>query len=180
MSSSLHPIEQKILATLAPAGSMPFDTLVGKTALNQDQVRRALQWLSTKGLVSVDEEVEGHLEVVRRPPEIDLFLKVAGSSEPIPLGRLKAGFSPDEFSAAFGRARSAGWVMVVGEPEPVVRAGDSRGPDDLGSLLEAISAGKGEGALSQEQASLVPDLLKRGVLRRVENRSTTVSITDAG
>ena len=181
VSNPLHPLEQKILAALAPAGPMSFDALVEETGLSQDQVRRALQWLSTKGLVTVTEEVQGRVEAVRRPPELDLFRKVAGSAEPVALERLKADFSsPEEFSAALGRARSAGWVRLEGGPEPAVRVGDSKGPEDLSSLLEALSGGKGEGDLTREQASLVPDLLKRGVLRRVENKRTTIAITEAG
>jgi phenylalanyl-tRNA synthetase alpha chain len=181
MSSSLHPIEQKILAALAPAGSMSFDSLVGETALNQDQVRRALQWLSTKGLVTVTEAVQGRLEAVRQPPELDLLRRVASSPAPVALDRLRGEFSsPEEFSAALGRARSAGWVELEGGPEPALRVGDSKGPENLTSLLQALSTGKEEGGLTQEQASLVPDLLKRGVLRRTEKRSTTIAITEAG
>jgi predicted ArsR family transcriptional regulator len=116
MSTSLHPLEQKILATLTPAGRMTFEALVGATALNEDQVRRALQWLSSKGLVTIAESAQSRLEVARRPPELELFRKVTESTRLLTVEDLKEEFaSPEEFSAAFGRARSAGWVKVKGK-----------------------------------------------------------------
>ena len=180
MSTPLHPLEQKILAALASGSPMSFAALVDATALNEDQVRRALQWLSSKGLVVIAEEVRSKIEVARRPPELDLFRQVAASPAPLALDTLKAGFSSEEFSAALGRARKAGWVKVEGEPTPSVRVADPTGPERHGALLDAISAGRGEQDLPGEAASLLPDLLRRGVLRRVENRSTTVGITEAG
>ena len=180
MSTSLHPLEQKILAALSQGGPTPFDALVNATALNEDQVRRALQWLSSKRLVVIAETMQSKIEVARRPPELELFQRVAASPAPLALDDLKAGFSAEEFSAALGRARRAGWVKVEGEPTPSVRVVDSAGPEKLGALLEAISTGKEEQTLPVDQASLLPDLLRRGVVRRMESRSTTIGITEAG
>jgi phenylalanyl-tRNA synthetase alpha chain len=181
VSSSLHPIEQKILSTLAPLGSLPFESLVSETSLQEDQVRRALQWLTSKGLVSVAESVQGRLEVVRDPPELALVRKVTDSPSPLTVENLKGEFSsPEEFSAAFGRARSSGWIALELEGTPVVRVADPRGPEALRALLESVSAGKEETSLPRDQAALIPDLLKRGILRRVENRRTSITITEAG
>ena len=159
---------------------MSFGPLVEATALNEDQVRRALQWLSSKGLVAIRETVESRIEVARTPPELELFQKVAASPAPLALEALRGSFSADEFSAALGRARSAGWVKIEGEPAPSVRVADPAGPSKLGALLDAISAAQGEVSLPGDQASLLPDLLKRGILRRVESRNTTIAITEAG
>ena len=181
MSTSLHPIEQRILAALSPVGSMPFQSLVSATALNEDQVRRALQWLSSKGLVTLTESKQSRLEVVRRPPELELFRKVKESVQPLTVENLKGDFpSADEFSAAFGRARGAGWIKVEEGAAHIVQVADPNGPEKLGSLLEAVSAGKSESELTQEQAVLLPDLLKRAVVRRMETYSTSVTVTDAG
>jgi phenylalanyl-tRNA synthetase alpha chain len=181
MSSSLHPIEQKILAALSSTGAMGFESLVETTSLQEDQVRRALQWLSSKGLVAIKDSVQSRMEVVRTPPELELLSKVAGSSRPLSVGALREQFSsPEEFSAAFGRARGSGWIRVDGEPVPSVWVADSKGPEALRSLLESVSAGKNETDLSPEQAALIPDLLKRGVLKKTETRKTSVDITEAG
>jgi phenylalanyl-tRNA synthetase alpha chain len=181
MSSTLHPIEQKILSALVPAGSLSFEALVGATSLQEDQVRRALQWLSSKGLITINEMTQSRLEFVRNPPELELMRRITDSSSPLTVEELRdVSASPEEFSAAFGRARSSGWVSVEGDPTPVVRVTDSKGPEVVRSLLEMVSGGNDEASLSGEQAALLPDLLKRGILRRNESRSTTVSVTDAG
>ncbi|MDG6900866.1 MAG: phenylalanine--tRNA ligase subunit alpha [Nitrososphaerota archaeon] len=181
MSGTLHPLELKILAALSPSGEMQFDALVAASSLQQDQVRRALQWLSSKGLVSISETVRSRLEVARRPPELELLRMVSEWSPPPSLEDLRKGFADgEEFSAAFGRARNSGWIRVEGGPRPAVRVADSGGAVTLASLLESVSTGKDKDDLPADQAALVPDLLKRGVLRLVESRSTAVIITESG
>ena len=181
MSSSLHPIEQKILWTLALAGSLPFESLVRETSLMEDQVRRALQWLSSKGMVSIREARQSRLEVVRTPPEVALVSKVAGAGRLLTVEELKQEFSsPEEFSAALGRARGSGWIKVEGSAPAIVRLADPKGIREIDSILDSVRSGKGEGAFPEESAPLLSDLLRRGVLRRVETRSVTVEITEAG
>jgi len=181
LPSSLHPIERKILSALAPTGSLPFDALVSKASLNEDQVRRALQWLSSKGMVSIEESKESKLEVARTPPELILVRKVVESPRPLTVDELKGQFgSAEEFSAAFGRARASGWInLEVGTPS-LVRVGDPKGPEALSSLLQSVVAGIDEKTLSSGQFALVTDLLKRGVLRRAEKRGTSATLTEAG
>ncbi len=160
---------------------MAFDALVSSTGLNEDQVRRALQWLSSKGLVSITEATKSRLEVVRRPPELELFRRVTESSKLLTVEDLKEGFSSsEEFSAAFGRARGAGWIKVEGEAMPAVWVVDPKGPESLNSLVEAVAAGTKEDELPPDRRSLVQDLLRRGILRRVTERSTTIEVTEAG
>ncbi len=181
MSSSLHPIEQKILSTLASAGSMSFGSLVDATALKEDQVRRALQWLSSKEMVKIEDVKQSRLEVVRTPPELTLVRKVAESTQPLTMDGLKGQFgSAEEFSAAFGRARGAGWITVQEGAPPIVRITDMKGPEALKALLDSVSAGTDEHLVFGDREGLLDDFLKRGVLRRVESRSISVAITDAG
>ena len=181
MSSSLHPLERKILAALAPAGSLPFESLVSASAVQEDQARRALQWLLSKRLITIDDSRRSRLELVRDPPELALVTRVAESPLPPTMEQLRSAFeSAEEFSAAFGRARGAGWILVEGKAPAVVRLADSRGPEALRSLLESVKEGRGEGELTADQAGLAADLLRRGVLRRVETRTTSVTITEAG
>ena len=180
MSSSLHPLERKILSALAASGSLPFDSLVKASAVQSDQARRALQWLASKGLVTVADSRRSRLDVVRSPPELALVTRISESPTPLSVRQLRDAFeSAEEFSAAFGRARGAGWITVANAP-PVVRLADSKGPDALRSLIDAVKEGGGEERLTEEQTALAADLLRRGVLRRVETRTTSVSITEAG
>jgi len=181
LSASLHPIERKVLSALASSGPLPFDSLVATTALNEDQVRRALQWLSSKGLVRITETSEGRLEVARRPPELALMAELKESAQPPTIEALKAQFeSEEEFSAAFGRARAAGWIAVDEGANPAVKVSVSEGAAALAALLEAIAKGAREQDLPGDQGETLQDLLKRGVLKRVERRITSIEVTDSG
>jgi len=180
MSSSLHPLERKILYALAASGSLPFESLVSVSEVQKDQARRALQWLASKGLVTINDSRQSRLDVVRSPPELALITRISESLAPLTVDQLRSTFeSAEEFSAAFGRARGAGWITVENAP-PVVRLADSKGPNTLRSLIEAVKDGAGEESLTAQQSALASDLLRRGVLRRLETRTTSVTITEAG
>jgi phenylalanyl-tRNA synthetase alpha chain len=181
MSSSLHPLERKILSALASSGPLPFESLVTVSAVQKDQARRALQWLVSKGLVTINDSMQSKLEVVRTPPELALVTRISESPTPLTVDQLRSTFeSAEEFSAAFGRARGAGWVRVEGTAPLVVRLVDSKGPEALRSLMVAVKEGSGEERLMAEHAVLAADLLRRGVLRRAETRTISVTITETG
>ncbi|MDG6942387.1 MAG: phenylalanine--tRNA ligase subunit alpha [Nitrososphaerota archaeon] len=181
MSGALHPIERKILSALAPLGSAPFEALVAATSLNEDQVRRALQWLASKRLVTIGSSVEDKLELVREPPELGLLLKVSQSKAPPTIGQLRGEYeSPEEFSAAFGRARRSGWISLEGGSTPVIRIIDATKSEPLRSLVRSIASGKSERDLTKEESGLVADLLKRGIVRHTDTRTSTIAITDEG
>ncbi len=182
MSASLHPIERKVLSSLARAGILGFEPLVGETGLNPDQVRRSLQWLSSKGLVTIKEEGEESLAVGHPPPELALVNAIAKSPEPPTIDSLKSGFaSESEFSAAFGRARASGWVSLDQERSPpVVRVVDRVGPDTLNSIMASVSKGAKEASFSDAERKVLAELVRRGVLKRSTIRALTISITEAG
>jgi len=182
MSASLHPIEKKVLASLAIVGRLGFETLVVETGLKPDQVRRSLQWLSSKGLVTIKEETEQSLVVGHPPPELALMNAIAKSPELPTIDSLKSRFaSESEFSAAFGRARAFGWVVLDQERSPpVIRVADRAGPDRLNSVMASVSKGVKESFFPEADRQVLAELVKRGVLRRSTIRASTISITDVG
>ncbi len=182
MSTSLHPIERKVLASLARGGGLGFESLVSGTGLKTDQVRRSLQWLSSKGLVAIKEAEEESLIIGHPPPELALVNAVAESSEPLTIDALKSKFaSESEFSAAFGRARASGWVSLdQGRLPPVVRIADRDGPMALNSIMASVSRGAGEASFSDAERAVLAELVRRGVLRKSIVRTSSISITEAG
>jgi len=182
MPSSLHPIERKVLSALG-VRTLNFDALVSASGLNPDQIRRSIEWLSSKGLAKVTEHKSSSLSVrVQIPPELSLFDRVSRSDRPQTLRSLKAGFKSDqEFSAALGRARSSGWITIdASASPPVAKAADSSAPSRLRSLLDSISSGADESTLDTEQRAMVSDLLKREILARVEQRTVEIAATPQG
>ena len=177
MSSALHPIERKLLAVLVSEGELSPEDLAARSGLNVDQVRRATQWLWSKGMVKMRESLETGLEVVRDPPELALLERLLAPT-PVTVESLRAQFaSQEEFSAAFGRAKGAGWIRVE---EGVVRVSDSAGAESLRSLVGSLSVGAKEESLSPAQKETLADLIRRGLVRRLERHSSYVSITESG
>ncbi len=180
--STLHPIERRVLSALEKVGTLGFDTLVREAGLHPDQARRSLEWLSSKGLVQLAESTSRRLSVaVSTPPEL-LLVQRAGGKEPRTLDDLKRAFSSsEEFSAALGRARAAGWVSIDSSiSPPVLRVVNPEGPKKLLTLLGLVSAGTDEGSLSTDQIKLAADLQKRGVIKSTESKSLSITITQAG
>ena len=50
---NLHKIEKKILLSLVKHDKIDIETLASNTNLSLDNVRRGIEWLKYKGLVSV-------------------------------------------------------------------------------------------------------------------------------
>jgi len=181
LPTSLHPIERRVLSALGTK-TLDFESLVSASGLKPDQVRRSIEWLSSKKLVEVSESVNSRLKVEgKTPPELTLFEQVSNSLTPQTMQALKEGFSNEEFSAALGRARSSHWITIDGSVSPaVVKVADRQAPTSLRSLLDSISSGAEEATLDSGQRTMVSDLLRRGILSRVERRSVSVSATEEG
>lgn len=181
-STPLHPIERKVLASLAAEGMLGFESLVSKSGLNADQVRRSLQWLASKGLVVIEEAEVESLTISHPPPELALVNAVAESAEPLTIDALKSKFtSENEFSAAFGRARASKWVSLDNDRSPpVVRLSDRTGPETLNLIMASVSKGANEASFSATQRAVIAELLRRGVLRKSAVRTSSISITEPG
>ncbi len=183
MSSRLHPMELAVLKSLTGKGWVEFAPLVAGSGLQEDQVRRSLEWLSSKKLIESAEKVEGGLVLSNpNPPELALVDAVAKVKGPTKLEELKRSFpSNEEFSAALGRARSSGWITIKQAPEgPTVELVNPGGPTSLRDLLARIAKGVPDSELPATDRALVTDLLRRGLLRRDERKSVSIRITQGG
>jgi phenylalanyl-tRNA synthetase alpha chain len=179
----LHPLEVRVLSVLTGKGPVAFEELVSKTGLLPDQVRRAISWLTSKGLVVAEEKSSVSLVPIgASPPELALLDKLEAHDGPYPVAELKKSFqSNQEFSAAIGRASSAGWVSIGSSASgPAASIKDKDGAADLRQLLKTIAEGKQESAIPQNLRPLSDDLLKRGLIRREESRQVSITISKEG
>jgi phenylalanyl-tRNA synthetase alpha chain len=181
----LHPIEKKVLSGLGDGGPLDFNSLVASTGLLPDQVRRSISWLSSKGLVDVQEASTFTLNASEAPPpELLLVSKLEENKGSLPMAEMKAHFkSNQEFSAALGRASSAGWISMVPQQQsgPVITLKDAEGAKKLRGLLsELAGGGLDESKAGPELRALSADLLKRGLLTRRVARVTSMTITQQG
>jgi len=179
----LHPLEAKVLSSLKPDTAVGFDSLVSNSGLSPDQVRRALSWLSSKGLVIITEI--GSTKLFRTSsgvPELALVDKIRERGGSITLGELRQSLGSDqEFSAAVGRANSMGWIRI--EPSKggsTVSLSMKDSSKRLAHLIEFTANGLEEREVPEECQEFVPDLLKRGLLTRRVEKTVHVSLSPAG
>lgn len=178
----LHPLEERVLSSLREVGQSSFDALVASSRLMPDQVRRAVSWLSTKGLVTVKEEMVTRIKQTGEPPELTLLDKLHARGGALEMNELRKSFaSNQEFTAAVGRASSPGWIEITaGTSGPVALIKKPQGSEALRNLLKKLSASPALSSLSQVERSMVLDLTKRGILTRIEEKKVTVTITEDG
>jgi len=66
---NLHKIEKKILLTLVKHDKLDSEELCSTTNLSADSVRRGIEWLKYKGLVSVSVRKESLIQKISKPSE---------------------------------------------------------------------------------------------------------------
>ena len=179
----LHPLEVKVLSALKGGTWVEFDSLVSATNLSPDQLRRTLEWLLSKSYVEQDQTVESEtVSTSVDVPELRLLRLLRQTDGKSDLQTLKKTFgSSQEFSAAFGRARSSRWIEIASEEKStLVRLTNSDSPAKLEEFLTRLSAGLSEESIPPEFRELISDLVKRGLAKRVERRSTLIRATAEG
>ncbi len=107
----LHPIERKVLASLAD-GPRVFDALVSSSGLLPDQVRRSISWLASKALVTTTRGHQRRAQADRPAPRAGLPREPAGGRRggvrraPQERPRRGPGASPPRWAA---RSLRDGW-----------------------------------------------------------------------
>jgi phenylalanyl-tRNA synthetase alpha chain len=180
-TTPLHPIERKVLASLADAPKA-FDALVSSSGLLPDQVRRSISWLSSKGLVTTTEVSDVELSLISSPPELVFLQTLREGGGEASVARLRTALGEDRgFSAAMGRAVSAGWVeMKQGATGQAVLLKEKEAGKDLEQLVSLLKKGANAASIPQAQKGLVADLVKRGLVEKKETKTVSVTITPDG
>ena len=177
----LHPLEQRVLTALKGSQSVDFDSLVKSSGLGPDQVRRALSWLTSKKLVEANEEVSKRLLLEAEPVELLLIQSVDEGGTP--MSKLRSSFkSNEEFAAAFGNAKSYGWIEVRQEQgAPSVFLKDRDGAKKCESFIASLKGREvGESEVPAEYRSYAARLANRGVMKTVESKRVSLRITEGG
>jgi phenylalanyl-tRNA synthetase alpha chain len=177
----LHPIERKVLMCLT-GGPKHFDAVVSESGLLPDQVRRSLSWLSSKGLVTTTEVSSSELKAKGSPSELVFLEKVRDMGGEASVAFLRNAVGEDRgFSAAMGRAISAGWVEVKeGMMGQIVVLKDKEAGKTLEGLVAVLKKGASEASITPEQKQTVADLVKRGIVEKKETKTVSITITPDG
>ncbi|MEO9321121.1 MAG: phenylalanine--tRNA ligase subunit alpha [Nitrososphaera sp.] len=116
--SDLHPIEKDILRHLASAEMASAESLAASTGRVIDQIRRGIEWLRLKNLVSVSEVVQSELVLgelgaiasEKGLPERRLVYAVKAGARTIGEAIARGFLEKEEANAAVAAAKRSGWV----------------------------------------------------------------------
>lgn len=185
-ASALHPIERSILKALANSDSKP-ESLAAFTGLSIDQVRRGIEWLKFKNLISIKESSRstvclasaGKAAAAGGLPERRLVNAVVEGSNTI--GEVLAGgaIKNDEVNAAIAGARRNQWIQLVGGKLLATPGAENQSPEEtlLAKLMNTIDVGQ----LTVEEKRTLEQIRKRpNYIELREEKESSVSLTDAG
>jgi len=194
----LHSLERRLVQTLSRIKEGSIDKVAEEAGISLDQARRAVEWLRSKGMVDVETELkrlilldeEGVKALEQGLPErrlVDLLAQMDGRALIEDLRtRFKA--TPEEFSAALGRARRLGWVKVeAAEGGAVVEAVEAAHSTPEEELIRRIAGGgvvldrlSSEEKLAALRLSKRPGFVKEKVVKTVRVRLTALGLEVAG
>jgi len=186
MSQVLHPIEQKLLKTLLAKQNLSPEELHEISKLSIDQVRRGIEWLKFKNLVSVVDTEKNFVTLGKRGTEA----VAKGFPERQLINHLRAlqGFScemndvksllQNEFGPAIANAKKNSWVEVYQNRIML------KGYHDLTSeekIIKTVSKNPPGVSIDDLDKDAVESLKKRPEFIVVNSKkSATVSLTEKG
>lgn len=199
---NLHKIEKKILISLVRHNKTDIDTLASNTNLSMDNVRRGIEWLKYKGLVSVSINKDSIVQLSSRTsnddssindtnnflsltlPERRIVNSIKSKGEkPISIGDLAkiSKLSNIEFGVGIQHALRNGWLTKSSDTLNLTENSEKLSDEEI--ILEKISK------LERTKLSELNDqelhgftLLKKrpGYLRETIEKSFNISLTTEG
>lgn len=185
-ASALHPIERSILKTLAD-GDSNAESLAAATSLSIDQVRRGIEWLKFKNLISIDESShstvqlasEGRAAAANGLPERRLVNAVKGGKSTIGEVVASGTIKNEEINAAIAGARRNQWVQMVEGRMLATDSAEKQSPEEL--LLAKLGSAADAAQLAPEERKTLEQMKKRpNYIEVKEEKESRISLTDAG
>ncbi len=186
-------MERKLLSSLVRNGGGLLGDVASRAGMNMDQIRRAVEWLRSKGMIKVEEVTHHKIEILEEGkkaieqglPErrlIDTLKRLKGEAK---LDELSKAFNSahQEFSAAFGYARSKGWISTFNiEDKVIVKVSEfDQRPLEESLLREISNKDLSFDGLSEEQKKIVNSLMKRpNYLAKKPFKIVRIDLTELG
>ena len=184
---ALHPIERAILKVLSASQTGSIESLSKITGLDIDQVRRGIEWLKFKNLVSVIESStitaslseSGIMAAESGLPERRLVDAIGNDAAT--LGEVVASgkVQKDEANAAIAAAKRNGWIQF-GQGAKMSVTTASQSPEER--ILQKLRSGPLEISTLTDEEKIGYGLLARrpGYVQQREAKDVQVSLTDDG
>jgi phenylalanyl-tRNA synthetase alpha chain len=190
-----HPIERSILNSLSNNDHVGAHSLAANTGLSIDQIRRGIEWLKFKNLVSIEESStqrvfaasEGMEAAKKGLPERRLINSLKEGKVTISEVLASGAIKNEEINAAIAGARRNQWIQLVEGKMVPTPLTDKKSPEEIfieNLLKSGGRGGEGGGAeiskLTEEEKRVLEQLKKRpNYIEIKEQKETRISLTDA-
>ncbi|RMF90199.1 MAG: phenylalanine--tRNA ligase subunit alpha [Methanobacteriota archaeon] len=182
----LHPLEAGVLAALKDGDGATPEDIAAAAELDINSVMRALNWLSTKGLVKIEESFDEIISLGREGAEYARkglperraaeLLKSGDKS----IAELQSALPSHEVPIAIGWLKKKGMATLAKGVLSLTDAGRVEGPDE--KLLKVLEAGRARRSeLPKELQEWIKPLSTRKDVLKIEERiERRVSLTARG
>src|SRR5687767_9301480 len=188
--SPFHPIERSILNSLSNNDHVRAESLVASTGLSIDQIRRGIEWLKFKNLISIKESstqrvfmASGGMAAAKNGlPERRLVNSLKEGKVTISQVLASGAIKNEEINAAIAGARRNQWIQLVeGKMVPTPLAA-KKSPEE--TFIENLKREGGGGVeilkLTEEEKRVLEQLKKRpNYIEIKEEKESRISLTDA-
>jgi phenylalanyl-tRNA synthetase alpha chain len=187
MSSAptFHPIERSILNSLSNNDHVRAESLVASTGLSLDQIRRGIEWLKFKNLISIKESStqrvfvasEGLAAAKNGLPERRLINSLEEGKHTIPEVLASGAIKNEEINAAIAGARRNHWIQLVegrmiATPYTTIQSPEER-------FIEKLKGGVEISKLTEDEKRVLEQLKKRpNYIEIKEKKELRFSLTD--
>jgi phenylalanyl-tRNA synthetase alpha chain len=186
--TAFHPIERSILNSLSNNDHVGAHLLATSTGLSIDQIRRGIEWLKFKNLISIEESSthrvflapEGMEAAKKGLPERRLVNSLKEGNVTISEVLASGAIKNEEINAAIAGARRNQWIQLVeGKMVPTPLA-VNRSPEEI--FIENLKRSEGGVQLSKltEEEKHALELLKKrpNYIEINEEKESRISLTD--
>jgi phenylalanyl-tRNA synthetase alpha chain len=195
--AAFHPIERSILNSLSNNDHVGTHSLAASTGLSIDQIRRGVEWLKFKNLISIEESStqrvfaasEGIEAAKKGLPERRLVNSLKEGKVTISEVLASGAIKNEEINAAIAGARRNQWIQLVEGKMVPTQLAVNKSPEEtfIENLLKRRGGG-GEGGvegveiskLTEEEKHVLELLKKRpNYIEIKEEKESRISLTDA-
>jgi phenylalanyl-tRNA synthetase alpha chain len=184
---AFHPIERTILNSLSKNVHVGAHSLAASTGLSIDQIRRGIEWLKFKNLISIEESStqrvfaapEGIAASQKGLPERRLVNSLKEGKVTISEVLASGDIKNEEINAAIAGARRNQWIQLVeGKMVPTPLTA-KKSPEEM--FIENLKGGGIEiSKLTEEEKRVLEQLKKRpNYIDVKEEKESRISLTDA-
>jgi phenylalanyl-tRNA synthetase alpha chain len=184
---AFHSIERSILKALFDKERLRVDELIDSTGLSIDQIRRGIEWLKFKNLLSIDEPStkrvylasEGMSAAKNGLPERRLVNAVKEGKVRIAEVLANGSIKNEEVNAAIAGARRNQWIQLIeGKMVPTALT-EKQSPEER--FLTSLGSGMEVTKLTEDEKVVLEQLKKRpNYIEIKEEKELRISLTDAG